>query len=235
MNWDTIVHTLFPPELGPQLQQTLLALTGGLTLLVLAGGIALLGWILATILSRAAQTLLSLSGIDAPAKRLAAGTDLKPDYFPSRLVGYGVFWLTILATAVVALRVVGLDLAPSIVMRLQDVVPRVVTSALVLLLGIPLAVAASRLLNALLLHSGVRPNRFRSQSFTAVLVAFAVLMALEQLGLAAQLIMAIAIAGVAAAGLALALAFGLGCRDLARDLIVEYLRASDEGHSSEKP
>jgi hypothetical protein len=25
-----------------------------------------------------------------------------------------------------------------------------------------------------------------------------------------------------------ALAFGLGCRDLARDLIVEYLRASDE-------
>ena len=233
MTWEQISHTLFPPDLGPQLQATLLAVSGGITLLVIAGAMALVGWVLATLLSRAAQSLLALAGIDAPAKRLAAGTDLKADHYPSHLVGYGVFWLTILATSVVALRVVGLDLAPSIVMRLQDVVPRVVTSALVLLLGIPLALAASRLLNALMLHSGMRAKRFLSQSVSAILVAFAVLMALEQLGMAAQLIMAVAIAAVAAAGLALALAFGIGCRDLARDLIVEYLRASDEGSAGD--
>ena len=33
---------------------------------------------------------------------------------------------------------------------------------------------------------------------------------------------------LAAVGLALGLAFGLGCRDLARDFVVEYLRSMDE-------
>jgi len=40
--------------------------------------------------------------------------------------------------------------------------------------------------------------------------------------------MILAIVAVAAVGLALGLAFGLGCRELARDFVVEYLRSLDE-------
>src|SRR5262245_16667948 len=224
MDW----HQIIPPDLGYQLQQTLLAVTGGLTLILIAGAIALLGWIVGALLSRAAQGMLSLAGIDGPAKRLAAESGIRTDLLPSRMVGFSIFWLVILGTAIIALRVIGLDLAPSLVARLQDVLPRIVTSGLVLLLGIPLSLAAGRLLNALLIQSGVRPNRIREQSTGALLVAFTVLIALDQLGLAAHLVLAVVIAVVSAAGLAIALAFGLGCRDLARDLIVEYLRASDE-------
>jgi hypothetical protein len=118
------------------------------------------------------------------------------------MVGFSVFWLVILGTAIIALRVIGLDLAPSLVARLQDVLPRIVTSGLVLLLGIPLALAAARLLNALLIQSGVRSNRIREQSTGALLVAFTVLIALDQLGLAAHLVLAVVIAIVASAGLA---------------------------------
>ena len=228
MDWHQTAAAIIPPDLGMQLQETLLAVTGGLTLILIAGVIALIGWVLGALLSRAAQSILSLAGLDAPAKKLAAGTGVRADLLPSRMVGFAIFWLVILGTSIIALRVVGLDLAPSLVARLQDVLPRIVTSGLVLLLGIPLALAAGRLLNALLLQSGVRPNRIREQSAGALLVAFTVLIALDQLGLAAHLVLAVVIAVVAAAGLALALAFGLGCRDLARDLIVEYLRASDE-------
>jgi ferrochelatase len=139
MNWNDTVAGIIPPNLGAELQQTLLAVTGGLTLILIAGVIALIGWLLGALLSRAAQTILSLAGIDAPAKRLATGTGVRPDFLPSRMVGFAVFWLMILATSILALRVLGLDLAPSLVMRLQDVLPRIVTSGLVLLLGIPLA------------------------------------------------------------------------------------------------
>lgn len=229
MNWT--MASIIPPDLGAQLQETLLAVTGGLTLLLIAGAIALAGWVIGALLSRAAQSILAMAGIDGPAKRLASSAGIRPEMLPSRLVGFSIFWLTILGTSIVALRVVGLDLAPSIVARLQDVVPRIVTSGLVLLLGIPLALAASRVLNALLLQSGVRPSRIRSQGVAALLVSFTVLIALDQLGLAAHLVLAVAIAIVAAAGLAIALAFGLGCRDLARDLIIEYLRASHETHN----
>jgi hypothetical protein len=228
MNWNETVAGVIPPNLGFELQQTLIAVTGGLTLILIAGVIALIGWLLGAVLSRAAQTILSLAGLDAPAKRLATGTGIRPDLLPSRMVGFAIFWLTILATSIVALRVLGLDLAPALRIRLQDVLPRIVTSGLVLLVGIPLALAAGRLLNSLLLQSGIRPSRIREQGISALLVSFTVLIALDQLGLAAHLVLAVVIAIVAAAGLALALAFGLGCRDLARDLIVEYLRASDE-------
>ncbi|MBK7369215.1 MAG: hypothetical protein IPJ04_15330 [Candidatus Eisenbacteria bacterium] len=62
----------------------------------------------------------------------------------------------------------------------------------------------------------------------AVLTGFAMLLALEQLGFAAQFVMAIGVVAASATGLGLALAFGLGCRELARDFLVEYLRSLEE-------
>lgn len=224
MNWDSIL----PPDLALQLHDTVVSVVGGIILVLAAGAIAFLGWLLATLIGRAAQFVLSRTGLDSSTQKLAPGESRRLELYPSRIVGYALFWTIFLSACIVALRVVGLDLAPSIAARLQDVVPRVLTSAIVLLLGIPLALAAGRILNALLAPSGLKPNRIRSQAVSALLITFVVLVALEQLGLAAQLVIAIGITVVAAAGLALALAFGLGCRDLARDLIVEYLRASEE-------
>ena len=231
MNWDSVI----PPDLALQLQDTVISVVGGIILVLVAGLIAFVGWLLATFIGRAVQFLLGHMGVDASSERLAPGQIRRPELYPSRLVGYALFWTIFLSAVIVALRVVGLDLAPSIAARLQDVVPRVLTSAVVLILGIPLALAGSRVLNALLAPSGLRPNRIRSQAVAALLIGFVVLVALEQLGLAAQLVMAIGITVVAAAGLALALAFGIGCRDLARDLIVEYLRASEEGTHARRP
>lgn len=231
MNWDSII----PPDLGLQLQDTLISVVGGLILLLVAGLIAFVGWLLAVLVGRAAEFVVNRLGVDSSAERVSPAQGRRPELRPSRIVGYALFWTIFLSGVIVALRVVGLDLAPSIAARLQDVVPRVLTSAIVLILGIPLAIAGSRVLNALLAPSGVRPNRIRSQAVVALLIGFVVLVALEQLGLAAQLVMAIGITVVAAAGLALALAFGIGCRDLARDLIVEYLRASEEGTHIRRP
>jgi hypothetical protein len=160
---------------------------------------------------------------------------MRDELLPSRVASYTVFWCVLLVGSVLALRIVGIDLVPSIALRLQDIVPRVVTSALVLVIGIPVALAASRLLNAILEPSGMRRGRIRSQAVVALLVGFTVLLALDQLGFAAQFVLAVGIAAVAAAGLALALAFGLGCRELARDLIVEYLRASEDERGHGRP
>ena len=77
--------------------------------------------------------------------------------------------------------------------------------------------------------AGFTGARLRGQIVTAVFTVFSVLMALEQLGFAAQFVMWVGIIAFAASGLAIGLAFGLGCRDLARDFVVEYLRSIDEG------
>lgn len=221
------LSTLLPPNFQAQLQETLVAVSAGLVIFLIAVVIALIGWLLALALSRGIQGLLSLVGIDAPVARLKTRDRTRLIVLPSRIAGYLVFWSTFLAACVVALRVLGLDLIPSVSARLQDVVPRALTCAMVLLAGVPMAIGAARLLSSLFPLSTGGPGRLRYQTIASVLVGFVVLLALEQLGLAAQLVLAIAVAVVGAAGLALALAFGLGCRDLARDLIIEYLRASE--------
>ena len=218
--------SLIPPDLGDQLQATLTSVSEGLILFLISAGVFLLGWLLATFLSRLVQAFFALIGVDASYARLQRG-GVGPELPPSRFAGYLMFWAVILASVLVSLRIVGMDLAPSITARLSDVVPRVLTSALVLLLGVPIAMAAGRILGSMLASTGVRLGKLRSQILISVLVVFMVLLALEQLGLAAQLVMAVGIAAVGAVGLALALAFGLGCRDLARDLVIEYLRATD--------
>jgi hypothetical protein len=222
------MSSIIPPDFGAQLQVTLTSVSEGLILFLISVGVFLLGWLVATLISRLVQGLFALLGVDSSYARLRQQGGMAPELSPSRFAGYVMFWAIILAAILVSLRVVGMDLAPSITERLQDVVPRVLTSALVLLLGVPVAMAAGRIIGTLLTQTGVRLGRLGSQMLVSVLVAFMVLLALEQLGLAAQLVMAIGIAAVGAIGLGLALAFGLGCRDLARDLVVEYLRAADE-------
>ena len=229
------MSSIIPPDFGAQLQATLTSVSEALILFLISMGVFLLGWILATLLSRLVQALFSLIGVDTSYARLRQQGGLAPELSPSRFAGYIIFWAILLAAVLVSLRVAGMNLAPSITARLQDVVPRVLTSALVLLLGVPIAMAAGRIISTLLAQTGVHLGRLRSQMLVSVLVAFMVLLALEQLGLAAQLVLAIGIAAVGAVGLALALAFGLGCRDLARDLVVEYLRAAEGEAPSDQP
>src|SRR2546426_1079064 len=96
---------------------------------------------------------------------------------------------------------------------------------LVLAMGVAIAMFLGGVARRVFAGVGLKGSRVRGQAVTIVLTCFAVLLSLEQLGLAAQFIIALGLTGVAAVGLGAALAFGLGCRDLARDFVVEYLRS----------
>jgi len=91
-----------------------------------------------------------------------------------------------------------------------------------------LALTLGAMLRHLLDRAGVRAARFQGQVVTLTLMVFSILLALDQLGFAAQFVMALGVIAAGAAGLGLALAFGLGCRELARDFLVEYLRALED-------
>jgi len=104
----------------------------------------------------------------------------------------------------------------------------------ILLVGVFAAILLGGLARRFFETAGMRGVRPRSHAVTIVVMGFTVLVALEQLGFAAQFIMAIGIAAAASLALAIGLAFGLGCRDLARDFVIEYLR-SLESENPEPP
>jgi len=141
---------------------------------------------------------------------------------------WAAYWLVVAAAALLALEALGFRLASSVAQRLGEVLPRIVTSAVLFAVGAFIALLAGAITRRFLESGDIRAARFQGQLVTTVLTGFAALLALEQLGLAAQFVMALGVVAVAAAGLGLALAFGLGCRDLARDFLVEYLRSLDD-------
>lgn len=198
------------------------ALNAAIALLVLFAG-----WLAATVVAAVLRWTLRLLRFD-DAMRGLFGERAVHRHEPVAIAAWAAFWLVMAAAAIVAFEVLGFALASSVGARLAEVVPRIVASAVLFAVGALVALVSGAGTQRILESAGIRAARFQGQLVTAVLTGFAALVALEQLGFAAQFVMAVGIAAVAAAGLALALSFGLGCRDLARDFLVEYLRSLDD-------
>jgi small-conductance mechanosensitive channel len=187
----------------------------------------LVGWVLGRLIGVGLRTLLRAAGFNEGVRRLA-GEDARLRHEPAALAGWAVQWFIVLLTVMLAADVLGFDLSRSVTERLAELLPRVTAATIVLIVGIALAMGLGAGTRRLFDSAGFRGAELRGRIVTVTLSAFAVLLALEQLGLAAQFIVALAVTALASAGLALALAFGLGCRDLVRDFVVEMLRSLDD-------
>ena len=196
-------------------------------LLLTAAALIAAAWAAAAVGGALTRAILRLVRFDEGMQRLL-GEPGTVRLQPSRAVTVAVRGSIWLLAALFGSELLGLKLASSVGARLEEVVPRIITSAVLLLVGSLLALTLGAGLRHLLDRAGVRAARFQGQVATLTLMVFSILVALDQLGFAAQFVMALGIVAVATAGLGLALAFGLGCRELARDFLVEYLRALED-------
>lgn len=213
-------------RLAAQLSSVGPAVVTVLTVLM-AGAIA--AWIARHLVYR----LLMLAHFDRLAARAGFAATIErtrvfrsPSDFGARLV-QGVLWLLIV---LLALSAAGSRLTQELLTRFVDYVPDLVTAALVLLLGSVVSkfLARSALLAAV--NAQWAGARLLAGGVRVLVMSLAVVIALEQLriGRAALLVsFAILFAGVV---LAVAIAFGLGARDLAQ----EWLRSKIQPHRTEE-
>jgi len=195
--------------------------------LLLAMVVLIVGWLLAAIAASIVLWLLRTVRFNDVVRRVF-GEGPPFLHEPARVAAWVAQWTLIVLAVMLAADVLGFELSHSVANRLRDVLPRVVAATIVLAIGVAIAMFLGGLARRVFAGVGLKGSRVRGQAVTIVLTCFAVLLSLEQLGLAAQFIIALGLTGVAAVGLGAALAFGLGCRDLARDFVVEYLRSLDE-------
>lgn len=189
--------------------------------------VLLAGWGLGAVSARIVRGLLRALRFDEGVRRLLGLRDTVR-HEPTAVAVWAVYWLVIAGAATLALETLGFSLATSVADRLGEVVPRIVAAAVIFTVGALVALLAGGVTRRFLESAEIRAARFQGQVVAAVLTGFSALLALEQLGFAAQFVMAVGVVAVAAAGLGSALAFGLGCRDLARDFLVEYVRSLDD-------
>ena len=204
----------WPGALSPRVFDTLLA-----------GVILLGGWLAAALLARGLGALLRRAlpdGADAP-------------HSPARLVEWTVHWLGLALALLAAADRMGVPLGHSVSERLATVLPRILAAGMLFAAGTVAALLSGALSRRFFESAGVRSAHVFARLVTGVLVGFAVLLAIEQLGFAAQFVMGLGWIAAACAGLAFALAFGLGARDVARDFLLEYLRGLEDEPTPERP
>lgn len=184
--------------------------------------ILLVGWIVASALSRAVTFLLRKIGFDRVATRIGL-TNLEQrmglNMDAAGLLGKVVYWFVFLVFLVPAVDALGLTTVSNILNTIIAYIPNVFVAIIVLFLGTLAATFVADVVRGAMSSARVgNPNLFANIARYAI-IGFVALIALEQLQIAPALLNILFTAIVGAAALALGLAFGLGGRETAQRLL----------------
>ena len=222
------------PGLQDRLHDMLVHTREGALDLLLALGVLIVGWMLAVVLSLIVRTILRAARFDSGVRRVF-GERATGDHEPAGVVAWAVYWLVIAWAGLLALETLGFDLRASLTDRMLEIVPRIIAAGALLVVGGVIAVGLGRIARRFFETGGIGAARLKGQAVTVVLFAFTALLALDQLGFAAQFVMATGLIAFAGVALAVGLSFGLGCRDLVREFVVEYLRSLEDKSGAGAP
>jgi hypothetical protein len=143
---------------------------------------------------------------------------------PSAAMANFSFYVVLFATILLAIHTLGVEASQSVLAALLGVVPRVLSFMLILFLGALLAMFFSVLAQLALAGSGIQHPNLWGKLIAWGTFGVTIVFSLEPLGLAGRLVTDILLLGLGVAGAAAAIAFGLGCKDLARDVVIELLK-----------
>ncbi len=191
---------------------------------ILLGALVILivGWLVAKAIKRIVDWLLKLIRFDALADKAGISEILKKgnlEISAGEVISSLVYWLIVIMVLVMAVDALGLPKASDVLASLFAYVPKVIAVLLVLVVAMFLASFVSGIVRTAAGNANLpKPEMFAGVSRWAIII-FAVTISLEQLGIASLLVTAtfnIILGGVC---LALAIAFGLG----GKDIVAKYL------------
>jgi hypothetical protein len=202
-----------------RLKDTLVQIGRLLPPLFLALVILAAGYLVARLIERVVDRFLDRVQFDRSAERWGVteavertGTRLDP----ARVVGNLLFWGVMLIVILLAATALGLQNINDVFANLVGYVPSIFAAIIVIVLGLVLG----EFVRALILTSagGVEGVPTLAKVAKALIIAMSLLMALEQIGLAADIVKTAFELVLGAAVLAVALAFGLGNTKLAGEI-----------------
>jgi hypothetical protein len=187
--------------------------------------LALVGWIIAYLLKVAVRGILHLTKFSKLSESAGATQLLKQAALPSstELLSRFVFWVAWVGFILLGVSVLGIVGLQEYISRFFLFLPRLFVAVVILFLG---SLAASFFSRAALLaavNANFRPSRLLSISIRVIISIFALSMMFEVLGVGEQTMMIAFGTAFGAVMLGLAIAFGVGGKDLAREFLEKRL------------
>jgi hypothetical protein len=208
----------------PNLLAMILILTAGI---IVAGGVRLgVGFLLA---AAGGDELASRLGIRTVLQR--AGVTRPPSTVAALVLAWTIFAVFVIA----AIGALNLQIAADLLSRTLAYLPQILVALSLLVLGSLVGAFIHRSVLIAAVNAGVPSARFLAAAAHTAVMAVAVAMALEHLGVGRQIIVTaftIVFGGVV---FALALALGLGGHELARDALQRWTRRQPLDQEADDP
>ena len=191
-------------------------LVGFLPNLLAVAAILLGGWIVAKVIQGVLGRVLRAVKADTLAEKVQLAEMLVRGGIErtfSELVGVLAYWLVMLVVLVAALNALQLTATAELLEGFVGFLPSIVTAVLVLILGILAAGFLAATVRTIATNAGIAQAQILGKSMQSIAIIFAVVVALQQLQI--QFVGDAFLIILGAISFGAALAFGLGCRDLA--------------------
>lgn len=169
------------------------------------------------------NNIFSVLGLPSPTKRVVIPEEPTPSAIPNRtpseIVGIVVLVGIMLFATVAAVNILNIPALTTLVTGIVIILGRILAGLVVFAVGLYLA----NLAFSIIASSGDRQARVLGQVARIAIIALVSAMALQQIGVASDIVNLAFGLLLGALAVAIALAFGLGARDIARNQVQEWL------------
>lgn len=180
--------------------------------------ILLIGGLIASGLARLTRKVLQRLRFDRVIHASAAGSMVsRVIESPSHFTGRIVFWLIMIGTISLAVAALNLPVLNDLLAAVYGYIPNIIAAVIIFLVASAVSAGAAGFARRVMGNTAM--SRLVGTAIPAVTMSLAIFMILNQLGIATDIVNILFTAIVGAVALGLALAFGLGGRDVARDLL----------------
>lgn len=144
-------------------------------------------------------------------------------YSPARLIGVSVYWIILLVVLFWSANLLNIKMAKMLTEQFVTAVPGFVAALLILVIGVIVVSFIGNFVMTIARNAGFPHARLLSKVTKALGIIVVFSLTVEQANIGTTLIISIFLILIGAVAFGCALAFGLGCKDMAHDVMERFL------------
>jgi len=188
--------------------------------------ILIVGWLIAKLIETVIVRVLKLIRLDTLSEKSGASNVLAKGgikYTLSELLGVLVYWVIILIVIITTLNSLQWTVAAELSNKIVAYIPNVIAAIFILVIGMFVSTMLAGIIRTAAGNAGIKQARLLGQITQVVVIGFAIVVSLEQLNIGRIIIASAVQIILAAIGLGMAIAFGLGCKEIAGKYMADTL------------
>jgi len=188
--------------------------------------IFVLGLIIARLLKAGAVKLLRLVRFDSAGEKTGVKDFLEKGNItktPSEIVGLLIYWFIMILVIIASFDALGLPIVSDLLNKVFTYIPNVVAAVIILTLGLLFGNLISAVVHTAASNAGLTTAEGLGKAALYAIIIFSGAIALVQLGIGEEIVASAFKITFGCTALALALAFGLGGKEMAADYLKKWL------------